>query len=142
MDEFNILNDELIKIKNEKIKTDIWQLHDHLQGTKKLSNASLIAINILESLFKIEYSGQVMIPLDFIKDYPNISKIIFSSLFNIGELYEIKEVAELTGFSVQYIWKEIQNGNINAIRKGGIWLFTQVSINDYLVKKGIAIKGD
>lgn len=99
-------------------------------------DSQYLADKIINDLFKL-YTVETLVPWDFFST--EIGKAILFAKFGLeeSEVYFTSELAEMTGFSKQYISKEIKNNNISHKKKGGIIYFSEKQVDNYLRKKGL-----
>lgn len=94
-----------------------------------------LLLKIQSGLFEKAYFAQVLIPLDFFDS--EVGKVFLKLKYGINSsVFLISDLQKITGYSVQYLSKEAQLGNLKGERRGKIWIFTGDQVEDYLLKKG------
>lgn len=114
---------------------DFDLLYRAAQGESIEEDPKALVERIVLSMFKNQYSSEILIPWNFFAT-PVGEAIAAVRFGRAEEVYLIHELAELMGYSVQYIHKEVKNGNLKGEQRGKVWLFKESSVNDYLTKKG------
>jgi|GEM_PF-1622927 len=127
---------EAIALDKEITKEDYIILFNIVSGRESQVNAAFIADKIITELFGTLYN-EPLVPWSFYNT--EIGKAILQAKFNIGIVfYNVAELCELTGYSKQYIGKEIKRENIKAeIHGKKTFFFREDDVNDYLKKKGL-----
>lgn len=125
---------EANKLKNID-KKDLENLLDIVIGKDTNINPSFLADKIINDLFSL-YNVEALVPWRFLET--EIGKALILAKFELGnDIYFVSDLVEFTGYSKQYISKEVKQNNIQYKKKGGIIYFTEKSLNEYLRKKGI-----
>jgi hypothetical protein len=137
---------ELNDLKDKSLEKVVLELYDHLLGKKTIDNAKDKIEDVLRKMFKIQYSKDVHIPLDFCIN-SSIAKVLFNILYADEALYSTLDMMKLTetpenpkGYTRQYICKEVRTGRLKATKKGGSNFFTESEVIRYLITKGISFR--
>lgn len=127
--------EELTNSKNLDQK-DFITLLEALDGNSNI-NTAFMADQIIEMIFGGIYQ-EILVPWKFFDT--EIGKALLQAKFNIAsDDYLIEDLKEITGYSKQYISREINNKNLKAEKKGGTWYIKRNDANEYLIKKGFNI---
>lgn len=105
---------------------------------KKIEKIDALIEKIVNELFLMPYMSKPLLPWDFFKSPVGevIAIVNFGLSLKIDEIVFGKELADLAGFTVQYINQEIKRGNLDAYQKpNGVWLIREDEANRYLAKK-------
>lgn len=124
---------ELEGIKNDKVKSDLIKVYNHLIGKEKVDNVKNLINDIFKELFKSEFSEEINIPYRFLNTL--IAKVLFTVMFysELEKTYSVNEVAGLLGCSRQYVW-QIKD-KLNGYKEGGRLKFKESDIKAYMAKK-------
>lgn len=129
---------------NDQISSKLYELYDHLLGTKKIKNAKMAVKSILSEMFKTQYSSETNIPLKFLDT--SVGKVLFGILFGTDEkMYIVNDIIQLTvsdkrpkGVSRAWLAKEIKEGYLKGTYQNGRWTFTESEVDEYLELRGYA----
>lgn len=127
---------EEIESRNNIDRSKYQLLFDIAVGNDKLSEGPKVADEILESIFGVPVYKELLIPISFYES--EIGKAILIVKFGIynDETYISDDIVDLTGYSLQYIYKEAQCGNIKGEQRKKVWLFKGKDVDEYMEKKG------
>lgn len=91
-------------------------------------------VDVLEKLFKMDFSYEYAIPWKFISS--PIGEVLFRLYFLDAEKqYTPTEISQLINSTRQYITNEIKYKKLLAHKIGGRWIVKQVDLNDWLARR-------
>lgn len=125
---------KLIKIKAE---AEFDLLYRAALG-EETENKNELVENIVKTLFMPAYGNEPLIPWNFFNTA--VGEVIAAVKFGTEKILFITEIAELTGYSTPYIFKELKNGNLEGQKRGGTWVVNESSVYKYIEKKGKSLK--
>lgn len=128
--------DELITINKSIDKNDFELLYFALKKEKGEINVGFLADKIVKNLSGGIFTKEIMISWEFLQT--EIGRALIKAKFEMGnDIYFTSDVADITGYSKQFIGQEIKSGNIEYEKRKGIIFFRESSLNRYLTKKKI-----
>lgn len=129
--------DEILNNSKDLGEQDFQKLLMFAADEKDSNIGAVFCDELIEKIFKTPYSLEPMIPWNFFNTEigKTIVKIKYSQ--NSG-IFFVKEIAELTGKTRQYINQEINVGNLRAYKKCGISIVYKDDLEIYLAKKDIS----
>lgn len=123
---------------NKETLAKIKAIKNKIQNGEKIKNEEVF--NIFEEIFNSNnIYKDTFIPLSFLTS--DLGTILINALTktNIDEYVSIQTAVKETGFSRQYIHKEITRGNLKA-KKEGVWFIRRIDLEEYKNKKDINIE--
>lgn len=125
-----------------KIQGGLFELYDHILGTRKIKNAQKMVRTILSEIFTAQYSNETNIPLKFLDT--SIGKVLFTIMFGMEErIYTVNDIIQMTvseskekGVSRAWLAKEIKEGSLVGTFSNGRWIFNESQVDDYLELRG------
>jgi hypothetical protein len=101
------------------------------------ADSSFIVDKIVNLIFYSGYGSEVTIPWSFFDTEIGKALLYVKYNLNIQDIYFVNDIADVTGFSKQYIVREASAGRIKGIKRGGNWVFLKDDVNNYLIKKDL-----
>lgn len=123
----------------EKIN-ELYQVYKMLDSNKEIEfdNIQSQIDDILEKLFKNQYSNELMIPYSFLNS--EIGKVLFTIKYsNTEKVYTSTEVAEMLGCSLQYIAKLVKEDKLKGHKKTGRNYFFESDVIKFMESQGKTI---
>ncbi|MGL5381740.1 helix-turn-helix domain-containing protein [Clostridium sp.] len=127
----NLGKDDVIK----KIE-ELYQVYKLLDSDNEIQfdNIQSQIEEILEILFKNQYSNELMIPYSFLNS--EIGKVLFTIKYsNTEKVFTSSEVAEMLGCSLQYIAKLVKEGKLKGQKKSGRNYFFESDVVKFMENK-------
>lgn len=125
---------EVESLTNEKVKERLIKVYEAFLGKEDKVNLKKEAKDVLKELFKKDFSKEIDIPFSFLDT--TIAKLLFGIMYATEEKqYTMGDLVELTGYTRQYLWQEIESKNLKGDKVGGRWRFNESEVKRYMQER-------
>jgi hypothetical protein len=127
--------EELISTsKNSNVeRADFEILYLVVTGKNTEVDGCYISDKIVNSLFHL-FGTQVLISWDFLQT--EVGRALIKAKFEIGnDIYFMEDLVNITGFTKQYISKQVKEEKIKGEKRKGFIYFRENEVNKFLVAK-------
>lgn len=129
--------DEILKNKITDLDKQDFVILLSAAVNKDNDNSSQVYEYVVNKIVQGLFGGlftQPLIPWNFLNT--EIGKVIIQVKFGLNnEIYFINDLVQFTGYTKQFIGKEVKNGNIKMNRKHGIYYAYEKEVDEYLKMK-------